>query len=81
MRPYIDYTDEQLIAEINATLAARKTAISGGVAVVAGEGRRIEYTRANLTGLEQTLRDLGYEARQRGLPIGGTGGALTVRIG
>jgi len=49
--------------------------------VVAGEGRRIEYTRSNLSGLDRTLRDLGYEARQRGMPIGGIGGAIAVEIG
>ncbi|MET0373960.1 MAG: hypothetical protein ABW128_06845 [Rhizorhabdus sp.] len=81
MRPYINMTDDELTAEITATFAARKTAIGGGVAVVAGEGRRIEYTRSNLSGLDRTLRDLGFEARKRGLPIGGIGGAIAVEIG
>lgn len=81
MRPYINMSDEELEAEIASTVAARRTAIGGSVAVIAGEGRRIEYTRSNLGGLDKVLRDLGFEARKRGLAIGGTGGAIAVEIG
>jgi len=82
MRPYADLTDELLIAEIEQYRAARKEAMfGGGVGVIAGEGRRIEYTKTSIRGLDEELRVLYYEARQRGLPIGGSGGAIAVEIG
>lgn len=82
MRPYIDLTDEELIAEIKAYRAAkRKIAMGGDVAVIAGESRRLEFTRSSSTVLDTELRSLYYEARKRGLDIGGTGGAIAVEIG
>lgn len=82
MRPYADLTDDELTAEIKQYRDARKEALfGGGVGVIAGEGRRIEYTKTSVGGLDQELRLLYYEARARGLPIGGTGGAIAVEIG
>lgn len=82
MNPYTGLTDDELIAEINEYRAARKEALfGGGVGVVQAEGRRLEFTRANLTGLDAELRMLYYEARRRGLEIGGSGGAIAVEIG
>ena len=82
MRPYAGLTDEQLEAEIQAYLAARReVALGGGVGVIAGEGRRIEYVRSNIGLLDQDLRALGWEARYRGLAIGGDGGAIAVEFG
>ncbi len=77
----IDAIREELIAEINEYVAAKKKVAMGGIGVVAGEGRRIEYTPASSRGIDEQLRLLGYEARKRGLEIGGSGGAIEVEIG
>lgn len=81
MRPYIEYTDDEIVTAITETYAARRTIANGGVAVViAGEGRRVEYTRGNATMMNDDLRMLEYEARLRGLPIAGIGGAIGVEF-
>lgn len=81
MRPYINLTDDELTKEIVDTHAARRKVASGGVAVViAGEGRRVEYTRANAGMIDEDLRMLAYEARTRGLEIGGESGAIGVEF-
>ncbi len=82
MRPYADLTDRALSDEIKQYRDARREALfGGGVGVIAGEGRRIEYTKTSIGGLDADLRLLYYEARMRGMAIGGTGGAIAVEIG
>lgn len=77
------FTDDELIAEIKAYIAAkREVALGGGVGVVAGEGRRVEFTRANAKDIDVALREMAYEARERGLSIGGDAdSAILVEIG
>lgn len=53
--------------------------MGGGVAVIAGEGRRIEYTKANAGSLEAELKNLIAEAAVRGLVVT-RGGAINVEI-
>lgn len=83
MRLYADLTDDELSAEISEYRAAiKKVATGGGIAVVAGEGRRVEYVSGNVGEARTALRDLLAEASYRGLPIAGTGGgAIPVEIG
>lgn len=83
MRLYADLTDEQLLAEISEYRGAiKQVAMGGGVGVVAGEGRRIEYTSGNVGEARTALRDLLAEAYLRGMAIGGDGGgAIPVEIG
>lgn len=81
MRPYADLTDEELKAEIAEFRLAIKQAAKGGVGVVAGEGRRLEYTAGNMNIAYAALRDLYAEAAERGLAIGQGGGAIPVEIG
>ena len=81
MRPFINYTDEEIQTAITESYEAKRTIARGGVAVViAGEGRRVEYTQANASALAEDLRLLGYEARLRGLEIGGEGGAISLEF-
>lgn len=81
MRPYINLTDEEVVTAITDTFAARSQIGTGGVAVViAGEGRRVEYTPADNKQLSSDLRHLEYEARLRGLDIAGIGGAVAVEF-
>lgn len=67
------YTDEELIAEIKAYALARREVTTTGVAVIAGEGRRVEFTDTpdRIAQLDADLRAMLYEARCRGLEIGG----------
>lgn len=67
------FTDEQLVAEIKAYAAARRKVANGGVAVIAGEGRRVEFAPVDdqIKQLDRDLRSMLFEARQRGLSIGG----------
>lgn len=67
------FTDEQLVEEIKQYAAARREVSTGGIGVIAGEGRRIEFssTPDRIRALNSDLRAMLYEARQRGLPIGG----------
>lgn len=82
MSLYADYTDEQIKEEIAEYRAARKQhAVGGGVQQAAGEGRMIKYFGTDLRTIDAELRELMVEARSRGLPIGGQGGAIPVEIG
>jgi len=81
MRIYASLTDEALEAEVAEYIAAIKTAVSGGIAVVAGEGRRIEYARGNIGEARLALRELFAEAQYRSLAFGDGGGAIPVEIG
>jgi len=76
-------TDDQLVAEIRAhAKAKRELAMGSGVAVIAGEGRRVEFTAGSSTQLGSDLAEMMYEARARGLPIGGMPeNAIAVEIG
>jgi hypothetical protein len=74
-------TDEALIAEIAQFRSAIRKASLRGVGVVSGEGRRIEFTTSNLGDARTELRELLRIARERGLAIGGTAGAIAVEIG
>ena len=63
---YSDLTDEELDAEIVELRGKVKEVMSGGaVQVIAGEGRRIEYTRSNIDGLESLLRSALNEREKR----------------
>lgn len=83
MRPYPPelYDDAALLAEFSSYRAARKTALSGGIAVIAGEGRRLEYAPTQYGEIDRELREIACEARARGLSWGGSGGAIAVEIG
>lgn len=85
MRPYDPslYTDAELIAEIKQYQAAkREVNIGGGVGKVQGEGRLVEFTKANAGGIDVELRELYAEAKRRGLgEFSGYGGAIAVEIG
>lgn len=60
---YDTMTDAELDAEIVELRAAARSLTSGGdVQVVAGEGRRMEYTRANHQDLR---RDLNAACREK----------------
>lgn len=78
---YGSLTDEELKAEIAEYRAAIKKAAMGGVGVVAGEGRRLEYTAGNMSIARTELRELLTEAAARGMEIGEGGGAIPVEIG
>ena len=83
MRPYPTelYDDAALLAEFQSYRAARKSALSGQIAVIAGEGRRLEYAPTQLGEIDRELREIGVEARERGLTWAGQGGAISVEIG
>ena len=82
MRPYEHLTDEQLLAEIaDYRGAIKKIAMGESVAVVAGEGRRMEFVASNVDVARTELRELYLEAQIRGLSSGETGGAIPVEIG
>jgi hypothetical protein len=66
------FTDDQLSDEIRAHVKAKRQLARGeGVGVIAGEGRRVEFVKANASDLDTDLGEMMYEARQRGLEIGG----------
>src|SRR3546814_8459444 len=76
---YSTMTDQELLAEIKQYRDALKAvAIGGGVGVVAGEGRRVEYVQGNSGEARLALRELLVEAQNRRL-IERTGGAIAVR--
>ena len=79
-RPYASLSDEDLIAEINDLNTAKRKAMMGGIAVIAGEGRRVEYSKADVGAMNVTLRELYAEARRRRLDIAGVGGAIKVEF-
>jgi hypothetical protein len=82
MRPYETLTDEQLLAEYaEYHEAAKKVAFGGEIAVIAGEGRRAEYTKSNADALNLALRELAAEMSYRGLTEGGGRSAIPVEIG
>lgn len=85
MRPYdpVLYSDEALKDEIRQYRAAkREVNLGGGVGKVQGEGRLVEFTKANAGGIDVELRELYAEARRRGLgDFAGYGGAIAVEIG
>lgn len=76
---YGNLTDDQLAAKINELTTKYETALAGGVAVVvAGEGRRVEYTRANATGLMSLITAATREQQRRaGVQVEG---AIRVRF-
>lgn len=78
---YSTFTDQQLLAEIKEYQGAIKAvAIGGGVGVVAGEGRRVEFVTGNVGAARTELRELVHEAVSRGL-MNSSGGAIAVEIG
>lgn len=79
---YAKLSNEQLEAKIEEFHAAIQKTSMNGVGVIAGEGRRIEYTSANLGAARTELRMLLTEARSRGMTIGdGSGTGIAVEIG
>ena len=83
MRPYGPdfFTDDQLKAEFQELSRAKRQALSGQVAVIAGEGRRVEYVPTQLGNIERELREIDCEARARGLAWAGDISAIAVEIG
>lgn len=83
MRPYPpdEFTDEQLREEWRQYRAARKKSAQGGIGVVAGEGRRLEFTPGQVGTIDLELREIGVEARRRGLDWAGDASAITVEVG
>ena len=70
---YDDLTDEDLDAKIVELRGKVEQVISGGVArVVAGNGRRIEYSSANREGLEGLFKAAVREKQARaGVQVSG----------
>lgn len=78
------FTDDALIAEIKEYAKARKQVATNNIAVIASEGRRLEFTsnKSSRDVLDGDLRAMLFEARQRGLEIGGEPStAIAVEIG
>ena len=64
---YSQMTDQELADKISKYMAAIEEAeLGGGVGVVAGEGRRMEFTSANLDAAKRTLDALVLERDRRG---------------
>lgn len=74
-------SDAALLAEIAVYRKAIRDTATRGVGVIAGEGRRVEFTASNVQFARDELRELLRIARERNMPIGGTAGALQVEIG
>lgn len=70
---YTNLDDTQLAAKVTELTTKYETAIGGGVVtVVAGEGRRIEYSRANAAGLQSLLTAAVREQQRRaGIQVDG----------
>lgn len=66
-----------LVTELRS--GVKEAMIGGGVAVIAGEGRRMEYTRANLKDLKAELAAAQRELARRD-PNYDAGGALAVEF-
>lgn len=81
MRPHVGLTDQQILSEISDLRKARRKIATGDIAVIAGEGRRLEYGRGDSKIIDQELRELYAEATERGMAIGAGGGAIAVEIG
>ena len=73
MKLYQNLTDVELAAKITYLTEKLETVVGGGVAlVVAGESRRIEYSRANQQGLEALLKAAQNEQdRRNGIQVSG----------
>lgn len=73
MTLYQDLTDQQLADKVKQLTDEYEKVMLGGVAiVVAGQGRRIEYTRANVTGLLSLLTAAQREQQRRaGVQVSG----------
>jgi hypothetical protein len=66
MAMYSDLTDEELAAKITELRGKVETVAGGGaVAVIAGEGRRKEFTRGNIGDLRALLTEAVQEAERR----------------
>lgn len=66
MADYRGLSDDDLRAKITRYEAAiEEIDLGGGVAVIAGEGRRMEYVQANASKARETLEDLYYERSRR----------------
>lgn len=64
---YSDLTDLELDEKIvELRTKVEQVVGGGGVAVLAGEGRRVEYTRGNVAGLEALLTEARNEKERRG---------------
>jgi len=63
---YEDLDDEDLAAKIKELRVAYETVIGGQVAVIAGNGRRMEYTRADSKALLGLLREAQNLRDERG---------------
>ena len=70
---YGNLSDADLATKITDLTAQYEKAISGGVAtVVAGQGRRLEYTRSNASGLLSLIKEAAREQQARaGVQVGG----------
>lgn len=69
---YSDLTDEALAAKIAELRDAIETTAGGQVAVIAGNGRRMEYTRADSKTLWTLLRAATNEKDERaGIAVSG----------
>lgn len=76
---YSDLTDEELEAKITELRdGIEKVAMGGAVAVIAGEGRRKEFTRSNSTELRKLL-NAALDERDNRKNGGRRGRALGVR--
>lgn len=72
-------SDTDLIAKIIGIRDAIHEQSVEGVGVIAGEGRRVEYTSSNVGLAKEIMRDLLVVARQRNLQIGGDAPSIMVR--
>lgn len=62
MGRYSNLTDEELSAKITSFRdAIEAIALGGDVSVVAGEGRRMEFTRSNVKDAERIMQQLEAE--------------------
>jgi hypothetical protein len=79
---YTSLSDQELTDDIAAFRSARRELMLGaGVAVVAGEGRRLEFTRANQGSLDAELKNLIAEGQRRGLiPYSPSGGSINLEF-
>ena len=84
---YADLDDAALLAKIAQLRGAIDEIGTDRVAVIAGEGRRVEFTatRANLEQLYASLRNAVSEAKRRPTidtsTWGPTGGSIALEIG
>lgn len=75
MSMYDDLTDDEVNAKIIVFRDAYEAVIGGQVAVIAGNGRRMEYTRADSKALLAIIRELRSlrDERAGGLGTGALG--------